>query len=157
MCEKAKRAELKPRWVVVPDVVADPVATLSRWIEWAPRLKSFGWPMAFAVQDGHTRADIPKNADIVFVGGTTEWKRKMIYHFASNFPRVHVGRINTERWLFHCLDCGVESCDGTGFFRGDQKQLAGLERVLKVMSGKLQSQSVLNFEPRADGPFSELD
>jgi hypothetical protein len=27
-------------------------------------------------------------------------------------------------------EAGAESCDGTGWFRGDQDQLAGLERYL---------------------------
>ena len=36
---------------------------------------------------------------------------------------MHVGRVNTERRLWQCARLGAESCDGTGFFRGDPVQL----------------------------------
>lgn len=134
-CEWARSAGPQPRWVVVPDVVTDAAATLARWIEWAPVLRRYGWPLAFAAQDGHTPADVPADADLVFIGGSTEWKRQSIRPFCSAFNRVHVGRINTYKWLRFCADAGAESCDGTGWFRGDREQLAGLEFFLSEESG----------------------
>lgn len=120
-----------PRWVVVPDVVADREATLASWERWAPELRAYGWPLAFAVQDGMTQADVPPDADVIFVGGTTEWKWATAWDWCNNNPRVHVGRVNSYRLLWNCHDAGAESCDGTGWFRGDQEQLAGLERYLE--------------------------
>jgi hypothetical protein len=132
-----------PRWVVVPDVVANREATLERWHEWAPRLRAFNWPLAFAVQDGMTQADVPKDADVIFVGGTTDWKWATIWTWCKRNARVHVGRVNGYRGLWHCHDAGAESCDGTGWFRGDQEQLAGLESYLEESSNRGRKQARL--------------
>lgn len=134
LCEWARLSGKKPAWVLVPDEVADCERTLDLWQEWSPRLKRYGWPLAFAAQDGHTPSDVPKGAEVVFVGGTTEWKRKHIKTFCRAFPRVHVGRINTLKWLTICQRWGAESCDGTGWFRGDKKQIEGLEIYLEDMT-----------------------
>src|SRR5688572_29786033 len=48
-CERAATVHA-PRWVAVPDVVADREGTLKRWREWAPRLEEYGWPLAMVVQ-----------------------------------------------------------------------------------------------------------
>ena len=119
-----------PMWALVPDVVEDPHATLERWHAFAPIARAYGWPLAFAAQDGHTPADVPTDADVVFIGGSTAWKLANIPVFCQSHRRVHVGRVNTYGRLRYAADCGAESCDGTGWFRGDQKQLAGLERFL---------------------------
>jgi hypothetical protein len=134
-----------PRWVVVPDVVTNREATIERWHEWAPRLRAFGWPLAFAVQDGMTQSDVPADADVIFVGGTTEWKWATIWTWCKRNARVHVGRVNGYRGLWHCHDAGAESCDGTGWFRGDQEQLAGLERYLEESSTSGRKQARLAF------------
>jgi hypothetical protein len=123
-------APRQPLWILVPDVVADRDATLALWREWADELSALDVPLAFAVQDGMIVADVPSDAAVVFVGGTTAWKRSTLDVWCSAFPRVHVGRINTERWLWRCFQAGAESCDGTGWFHGDKQQLAGLERYL---------------------------
>lgn len=148
LCDRIKWLQQKPRWIVVPDVVTDKVATLERWNEWEPKLRSYGIPLAFAVQDGMDLTDVPKSADVVFVGGTTSWKRQNIARFCQVFPRVHVGRINTWKWVWYCHDCGAESVDGTGFFRGDPAQSQGLEDYLKTVAGKAPRsyQLPINFE-----------
>lgn len=133
----------EPRWVVVPDVVSDREATLARWQEWAPRLREFGWPLAFAVQDGMTQADVPADAEVIFVGGSTDWKWLTAWDWCRNNERVHIGRVNGYRLLWHCHDAGAESCDGTGWFRGDQEQLAGLERYLEESTNGGRAQARL--------------
>ena len=125
------RQSIRPLWLAVPDVVADRGATLENWKRWAPLLAWTGLPLAFVAQDGMTFDDVPPDADVVFIGGTTDWKRAAIAPWCKRFPRVHVGRINTERWLDYCAEAGAESCDGTGWFRGDKDQLAGLESFLR--------------------------
>lgn len=130
LCDRAASSGQAPRWVAVPDVVADRERTLHEWGLWAPRLRAYGWPLTFVVQDGMRVEDVPADADVVFVGGTTKWKRRTVPMWCRAFERVHVGRINTERWLWYCLHHGAESCDGTGWLRGDPVQLAGLERFL---------------------------
>lgn len=131
LCEKAQRHGHPPRWIVVPDVVANREATLKRWVEWAPRLRGFGWPLAIAVQDGMVAADIPPDADVLFVGGSTKWKWVSLPMWCGTGLRVHVGRVNSPRALWRCHDLGVESVDGTGWVRGCRKQWQGLVDYLR--------------------------
>jgi hypothetical protein len=115
-----------PLWVLCPDVVGDREGTLTRWREWSPRLRETGWPVAFAVQDGMVARDVPSDADLVFVGGTTEWKWRTVRGWCSDFARVHVGRVNGERALWTCVEIGAQSCDGTGWWcqaRGRREEL----------------------------------
>jgi len=116
MIEWARGCQYQPMWVLVPDVVSSRLGTLERWAKYSPAVKRCGWPMAFAVQDGMTPADIPADADVVFVGGSTEWKWSCLGQWLD-FPRVHVGRVNAIEKVWHCDDAGVESVDGTGWFR----------------------------------------
>lgn len=128
----AIQCEQKPLWVVVPDVVGDREATLREWDRWAPQLRDlYRVSLAFAVQDGMTEADVPELADVVFVGGTTNWKWLHYDRWPKAGFRTHVGRVNGYQYLRDCHRAGVESVDGTGFFRGDQNQLRGLRAYLE--------------------------
>lgn len=131
----AKDSGLHPRWVLVPDVVADKEKTLERWGVFAPHAKSFGWPVAFAVQDGMTVHDVPEDADVIFIGGTYEWKWSVAALFAWTFPRVHIGRVNELDRLWQAQDLGVESVDGTGWFR-DPSNPKKLPNMIKWLEGK---------------------
>jgi len=110
-------AAWKPSWVVVPDWVGDREKTLELWGQHAPALKAFGVPLAIAVQDGMTPADVPADAEVVFVGGSTSWKWRNLPMWTNAFKRVHVGRVNSLRLLLMAEKSGAESCDGTGWFR----------------------------------------
>lgn len=123
---RAAAAAIPPRWVAVPDVVCDRDRTLASWRQWEPELRRYGWPLAFVVQNGMTARDVPSGADVVFVGGDTTWKRETAPLWCRDFPRVHIGRVNTERWLWRFAGMGAESCDGSGWFRGRRAQLDGL-------------------------------
>lgn len=129
MLAKARR-QSAPMWVVVPDVVGDKDATMRSWQQWEPELRD-DWTLAIAVQDGMTARDVPAEAEVVFVGGSTRWKWRTVRGWCADFPRVHVGRVNTERMLWMAHECGAESCDGTGWFRGSWRQFAGLLRYLE--------------------------
>ena len=87
-----------------------------------------------AVQDGMEPGDVPAEAGVVFVGGSTEWKWRTVRDWCDAFDRVHVGRVNTNGKLWECHEAGAESCDGTGWFRGDQRQLRGLIAYLERSS-----------------------
>jgi hypothetical protein len=129
LLEWARQSGKKPLWVLVPDVVADKAATLERWQRYNPKVRE---TKAFAVQDGMTPDDVPEGAEVVFVGGTTQWKWRSLPMWAEHFPRIHVGRVNTLRRLWTCEELGVESCDGTGWFReGDGARIADLELWLE--------------------------
>lgn len=133
-CDRTKGRTHKPLWIAVPDVVGDREGTLRAWFAHSPRVAQYKCPLAFVVQDGMTPDDIPPNASVVFIGGTDEWKMRSVPVFTAAFPRVHVGRINGEKGLWECHQAGVESCDGTGWFRGgnveENKQLQMLLRYL---------------------------
>lgn len=131
MLDWAKLSGQRPLWALVPDVVADRDATLADWRKYAPQLARYGWPLAFAVQDGMTKSDVPSDADVVFVGGSTEWKWRTVRTWCGEFERAHVGRVNTYRRLWDCHDAGAESGDGTGWTRGDQRQIRGLKAYLE--------------------------
>lgn len=121
-----------PIWVVVPDVVGDACETFREWDAWAERLRNRRLTLALAVQDGMTPDAVRRNSDpdVIFVGGTTGWKRRTLWNWCREFDRTHCGRVNYERWLWDAHRSGAESTDGTGWFRGDQKQLRGLLRYL---------------------------
>jgi len=133
----------KPQWMLIPDVVADPDATLEAWDRWAPKFWDSPIDLAFAAQDGMTCADIPNGADVVFIGGTKQWKWSVIDEMCEAFPRVHVGRVNTYSLLRRAQDAGAESCDGTGWFRGDKNQLRGLQSWLQEEAGEIPRETQL--------------
>lgn len=141
--KRARQHKQPPLWIAVPDVVTKREQTIKRWQRWYPHLAPLGVPLAFVVQDGMTAADVPAQAAVVFVGGSTAWKERTLGMWCSSFPRVHVGRVNGYRMLRACADAGAESCDGSGWFRGDQQQLAGLERFLVEQSSGVRWQSSL--------------
>lgn len=122
-------AAWKPLWAVVPDSVADREKTMSMWGHHWHAVAAFGVPLAFAVQDGMTISDVPENADVVFVGGSTSWKWRNLTMWTKQFPRVHVGRVNSLNLLLQAEKAGAESCDGTGWFR-DPTRTKELETYL---------------------------
>ncbi len=131
--EWGRKQNLKPRWVVVPDVVTEAEATIERWHDWAPRMANLGFKLALAVQDGMTAQDAQTlNPDVIFVGGTKLWKMQTLSMWCAEFPRVHVGRINGLAGLMACHAAGAESVDGTGFFRGSRTQLGGLIKYIEA-------------------------
>lgn len=132
----ARLRGVSPGWVLVPDVVGDRDGTLAHWDQYVPIAAPYRWPLAFAVQDGMTPADVPADAAVVFIGGTTDWKWRTLPIWTGAFPRVHVGRVNTYRRLWQCHDSGAESIDGTGWMRGDQRQYRGLCVYLAESSGE---------------------
>lgn len=136
LLEWAKLSDKDPRWILVPDIVSDRDGTLALWREHSPLAARYGWPLAFAVQDGMTPKDVPANAEVVFVGGSTFWKWQSLPTWCKAFHRVHVGRVNTYRRLWTCHDNGAESIDGTGWLRGNQKQYRGLAAYLAESSGE---------------------
>lgn len=135
LLEWAKLSGQPPKWVLVPDVVGDRIRTLRRWDMYAPVAAQYGWPLAFAVQDGMTLEDIPADAQVVFVGGSTDWKWSTVELWAA-FPRCHVGRVNEYRRLVQCAALGVESVDGTGWMREPNgRQFRGLVAFIEEQFG----------------------
>jgi hypothetical protein len=143
---------IRPLWALVPDVVSHRDATLKRWEQYFPTVQRLGFDSAFAVQDGLLPADVPANAAVVFVGGSTKWKWRMLQVWCASLSRVHVGRVNSYRRLWQCHDAGAESCDGTGWFRGDH----GSGRPLRALMAYLAESSGETTRPRQMELIDEL-
>jgi hypothetical protein len=118
------------RWAIVPDVPGNAAATFQRWQKYAGIVEQTRIPLAMAVQDGmepaHVRALSPA-PQVICVGGTTDWKWATVGTWTDAFERVHVLRCNSPEKLGLLEQLGVESCDGTGWNRGDRTQTLGLE------------------------------
>jgi len=136
LIDEVERKPFRPLWALVPDVVTDRERTIENWHRYAPVVQRAGISAAFAVQDGMSLEDIPYNADVIFVGGSTAWKWRTLESWCAAFPRVHVGRVNSYQKLIRCWEAGAESTDGTGWFRGRHRQLDGLIEFLDVVSGR---------------------
>jgi hypothetical protein len=107
----------KPLWALVPDVVEDRQATIDHWWRYVDEVRAYGFRTAFAVQDGMHFGDVPMTADVVFLGGSTEWKEAAIEVWCKRFPgQVHVGRVNNWDRLVRCWRAGAVSVDGTGWY-----------------------------------------
>lgn len=129
-----------PLFVAVPDVVGDHESTKLRWARWSPTIREFWpqYPLAFVCQDGCIPGDIPTDADVLFIGGTTEWKLSFAARAIANDPRwIHVGRVNTARRARLVKSWGVDSIDGTGPTRYPKSELPRLIRATEHEQGSL--------------------
>lgn len=127
MLYNLRERAVRPLFVTVPDVPFDADGTLRSWQEHASRVREYGWPVAFVAQDGCRRA--PDDADVVFVGGSTEWKWRTMPEWCRDGRPVHVGRVNSVDGLLACEDAGAASADGTVWQRmgWDSPRMQGLE------------------------------
>jgi hypothetical protein len=126
----AASATQRARWAIVPDEPGNGQATLTKWDAYVQQVTDAEIPAALAVQDGMTVQDVRNlklSPSVICVGGTTEWKWETVEMWAREFSRVHVLRCNSPEKLYWLEGLGVESCDGTGWNRGDRKQTSGLE------------------------------
>ncbi len=135
----------RPLWVLVPDVVGNREKTIANWGEYSTAATILKSPLAFAVQDGMTPADVPENAQVVFVGGTDEWKFPNLSKWTSNFPRVHCARVNSPEMFLRCRELGCESIDGTGWFLDPSRQ-DKLPAVLRFLEGSMEKHPELQLQ-----------
>lgn len=116
--DKVSATGFNPLWALVPDVVGDSRQTREQWFVYSHYVKERGWKTALAVQDGMDFRDVSAcSPDLIFVGGTTQWKWSTAHDWCNQSRRpVHIGRVRSRR-LPYCYQIGAESCDGTGWFR----------------------------------------
>lgn len=127
----AASASQRPRWAIVPDEPGNRAATLTKYDAYVQQVIDAEIPPALAVQDGMTVEDVKNlrlNPQVICVGGSTEWKWETVEMWAKEFKRVHVLRCNSPGKLDWLESIGIESCDGTGWNRGDKKQTDGVEQ-----------------------------
>lgn len=123
-------APIQPMWAIAPDRPGNWRETVEKWNVYAGEIIETGFPVAVAVQDGATAASVRQLVpapEVVAVGGSTEWKWDTAEMWLSEFPKVHVLRVNSPSKLDWLEDLGCMSCDGTGWNRGDRTQTRGLE------------------------------
>lgn len=144
----APDAELMSRclFAVAPDVVGDARATARRFNAWAPRLRKHGYPVALAAQDGLEHLVVPwDDLDVLFIGGTTEWKlgpaaAGLIREARRRGKGAHAGRVNSARRYAHMQLAGCTSADGTYVSFGPDmnlpKALAWGEDLLSLLDGE---------------------
>jgi hypothetical protein len=112
-------------FAVAPDVVGDALATHYRSEPWLQRIRDLGYPVAYVAQDGLEDLDLPHDGtdwwdlfDVLFIGGTTEWKlgqyaRALVAEAKRRSKWVHMGRVNSERRYRYAHAIGCDSVDGT--------------------------------------------
>lgn len=106
-------------FATAPDVVGDAQATLDRSLPWLPRIRALGYPAALVAQDGLETLDVPWDAfDVLFIGGSTEWKlgpaaADLALRARRHGKRVHMGRVNSHKRLRYAAAIGCDTADGT--------------------------------------------
>lgn len=111
-------------FAVAPDVVGDAAATEARSRPWLKAIRALGYPVAYVAQDGLEDLAVPwDDIDVLFIGGTTEWKLgrhavELAHQAKQHGKRVHCGRVNSERrYQFaaapYPYGLGADSADGT--------------------------------------------
>lgn len=111
-----------PLWATAPDVVGDYVATTRRSLPVLAQIRELGVPAAYVAQDGmehdlhHVRWD---QLDVVFLGGSTEWKLHpqragaVVRAAKAEGKPVHMGRVNSLKRLRLADSWGCDTADGT--------------------------------------------
>lgn len=127
------RARTRCLFAVAPDVVCDSPASLARLDKFYAAMRGwFGLPVAMAAQDGLEVADVPWHSfDVLFVGGSTEWKlggqaRELVRVARLEGKRVHMGRVNSGKRLAYAAAIGCDSADGTFLTFGPDANLPRL-------------------------------
>jgi hypothetical protein len=110
-------------WIVVPDVVADRVASMRMTERWLPSLDRFA-SLLVAVQDGMTPHDIRPwlgRRCGIFLGGSTAWKLATMRAWGDVSRelgcRYHVARVNSAKRIAMAQEAGATSFDGTSATR----------------------------------------
>lgn len=116
-------------FATAPDVVGDAAATLTRSVPFLPIIRELGYPPALVAQDGLEHLEVPWDAfDVLFIGGTTDWKlsaavRDLITEARRRGKRVHMGRVNSRRRWQYAEFVGCDTTDGTFLAFGPDQNL----------------------------------
>ena len=125
-------------FAVAPDVVGDALATHERSEPWLPKIRALGYPVAYVAQDGLEDLELPHDGtdwwddfDVLFIGGTTEWKlgphaRRLVREAKARGKHVHMGRVNSARRYRYAHAIGCDSVDGTFLTQGPDVNLPRL-------------------------------
>lgn len=124
-----------PLFVSCPDVVGDYIQTNELFEKWEPIIHSYGYPVAYVLQDGCN--NLPWDRfEAVFIGGTTEYKlgreaREIVIEAKRRGKWAHMGRVNTQNRIVYAKEIGCDSIDGTGFSMFSQTHIPWALSVLE--------------------------
>jgi DNA-binding XRE family transcriptional regulator len=127
-----------------PDVVGDAVKTLERSAPVLPLIRSLGFKAALVAQDGLENLTVPwDELDVLFIGGSTEWKlspaaRELSAEAKRRGKRIHMGRVNSFKRLKIADDFGCDTADGTYLAFGPTINLPRLLGWLNQLSASGQ-------------------
>lgn len=121
------------RFVVAPDVYDSDgrpthKETIERWRKYGPLIERHGHTPAFVCQVGAEPSNVPTDAPVLFIGGTTEWKlgdtAAAIAADAKNRGVwVHMGRVNSKKRFNIARSMSCDSVDGTFLTFGPDNNL----------------------------------
>lgn len=125
-------------FAVAPDRVGDAEGALARSLPWLRRIRGLGLPAAFVAQDGSEK-DMDRlipwgELDVLFLGGSTEWKLDPERAGAVTAEArrrgipVHMGRVNSGRRLKLAASWGCATADGTFLTFGPDRNLPRMLR-----------------------------
>jgi hypothetical protein len=113
-----------PDWLVLPDIVAGGLASLSLSLRYLNRCRAVAPLVLISVQDGMTAADVAPLVGPqvgIFLGGSTSWKLDRMAAWgefcASRGVHYHVARVNTAKRMFMAIAAGASSIDGSSASR----------------------------------------
>ena len=132
-------------WIAAPDVVADSIATARLFAAWEPKIRRYGYRVAFVGQDGCR--SIPGIADALFIGGTTAWKESTEARLLAREAHergipVHVGRVNSRRRIERFSGI-ADSIDGTGVSQWPDINIVKLLRWIQAAPPQSVSSATL--------------
>lgn len=127
-------------FAVAPDIPFDMTASLARSRPMLARIRSAGYPVALAAQNGAEHMTLPFDEfDVLFLGGDTDWKlgphaRRLTAEARTCGKHVHMGRVNSLKRLRYADAIGCHSADGTFLAFGPDKNLPELLSWLRAVN-----------------------
>lgn len=123
---KITRTELKPDFIILPDIVQGGKASLELSKKYLYLTDIH--PCYLPIQDGITPDMIPdyvwETLSGIFIGGSDVWKWRYLHIWVSlahnHDVNIHVGRVGTLKDMQKCIYAGVDSADGPALIRNQK-------------------------------------
>ena len=130
-----------PKFVTMPDVVANYRETQKRWAYWHRAMAVPEINRGYVLQDGCEDLGhwaVPWDTfEALFIGGSTEFKLGPFARHCVAMARmmgkwVHMGRVNSVRRARYARSIGCHSIDGSGLNRFARVKLIPVVRMLAM-------------------------
>lgn len=144
LCWLGNQSRADCLFATAPDIVGDALATWKRSAPVLPTIRDLGYPAALVAQDGVEDTAVDWDAfDVVFIGGTTEWKlgeaaQRVGKKAKGRGKWVHMGRVNTRARIRYAVSIGCDSVDGTLLKFGPDRNFIELCRFMSEVASSPQ-------------------